>query len=143
MEGDVESFGECFQVSSLLSEESVSSVHWPPKVIPEGLGDGLGEGRAQSQGWSPRDSEHSGCGNPLPLHPTSGEPQPMPSFLPSGWPCSGKQLWNVDTHVNVVVAEDRTFKHLPCWKISERGWTERGMDPESLKTVFVNPYVLH
>lgn len=39
----LESFGECFQVNSLLSEEAVSCLHWPPKVLPEGLGDGLGE----------------------------------------------------------------------------------------------------
>lgn len=39
----LESFGECFQVNSLLSEEAVNGLYWPPKVLPEGPGDGLGE----------------------------------------------------------------------------------------------------
>lgn len=103
----VETCGGCLQVSSLLSEEFVSSLHWPPKVTPEGLRDGLGEvGKGAGSRPAVPGVKAFRVWKPTPLHSTSGVPQPLPSFLPSGRPCPGKQPWNVDPRVNVVAAED-------------------------------------
>ena len=103
----LESFSDCFQVSSLLSEEPVSSLPQPPKIIPEGPGAGLGEvGKGTESRPDSQRLRAFRLWKPTPLHPTSGDPGPVPLFLPSGRPCSGKQLRNVDTHVNVVAAED-------------------------------------
>lgn len=101
-----ETFSGCLQVSSLLSEEIVSSLHWPPKVTHEGLGDGLGEvGKGAESRPAVPGIKAFRMWKPISLHSTSGVLQSVPSFLPSGRPCPDKQLWNVDTHVNVLAAE--------------------------------------
>ena len=64
----------------------------------------------------------------------------MPLFLLSGRPRSGKELWSIDTHANVVASEDLEHSNaFSAGKLGKRLGRGEGNGPRELKKCFYKP----